>query len=192
MQLKHNEKHLRSWLHKIIRDMAQDNWKPDYIVGLTRGGLVPATMLSHYLNVPMHTLHVSFRDDEGGPESNLWMAEEAYGYIPKEERTDAEIEISMLPVKGDTSDPKKRKKILIVDDINDSGATLSWIKEDWPSGCLPNDSAWDSIWHNNVRFAVLVNNAVSGFKDVDYVGTEINKLETPCWVVFPWENWWEN
>jgi hypoxanthine phosphoribosyltransferase len=192
MQLKHNEKHLRSWLHKIIRDMAQDNWKPDYIVGLTRGGLVPATMLSHYLNVPMHTLHVSFRDDEGGPESNLWMAEEAYGYIPKEERTDAEIEISMLPVKGDTSDPKKRKKILIVDDINDSGATLSWIKEDWPSGCLPNDSAWDSVWHNNVRFAVLVNNAVSGFKDVDYVGTEINKQETPCWVVFPWENWWEN
>jgi hypoxanthine phosphoribosyltransferase len=192
MQLKHNEKHLRSWLHKIIRDMAQDNWKPDYIVGLTRGGLVPATMLSHYLNVPMHTLHVSFRDDEGGPESNLWMAEDAYGYIPVEERTDAEIEISMLPVKGDTSDPKKRKKILIVDDINDSGATLSWIKEDWPSGCLPNDSAWDSVWHNNVRFAVLVNNAVSGFKDVDYVGTEINKQETPCWVVFPWENWWEN
>jgi hypoxanthine phosphoribosyltransferase len=192
MQLKHNEKHLRSWLHKIIRDMAQDNWKPDYIVGLTRGGLVPATMLSHYLNVPMHTLHVSFRDDEGGPESNLWMAEDAYGYIPVEERTDAEIEISMMPLKGDTSDPKKRNKILIVDDINDSGATLSWIKEYWPSGCLPNDSAWDSVWHNNVRFAVLVNNAVSGFKDVDYVGTEINKQETPCWVVFPWENWWEN
>ena len=124
MQLKHNEKHLRSWLHKIIRDMAQDNWKPDYIVGLTRGGLVPATMLSHYLNVPMHTLHVSFRDDEGGPESNLWMAEDAYGYIPVEERTDAEIEISMMPLKGDTSDPKKRNKILIVDDINDSASTL--------------------------------------------------------------------
>ena len=111
----------------------------------------------------MQSLDISLRDG-GNTVSNLGMAEDAFD----------------------------GKNILIVDDINDSGATLSWIKEDWPSGCLPNDSAWDSVWHNNVRFAVLVNNAVSGFKDVDYVGTEINKQETPCWVVFPWENWWEN
>jgi len=192
MKLYHSDKHVRTWIHKIVRDMAQDNWRPDYIVGITRGGLVPATMLSHYLDIPMQTLNISFRDTDLGPESNLWMAEDAYGYIPKEERTDAEIEISMLPVKGDTSDPKKRKKILIVDDINDSGRTLNWIKEDWPSGCLPQDTAWDNIWHNNVRFAVLVNNDASEFKNVDYAGTNINKLETPCWVVFPWENWWEN
>ena len=192
MQLKHNEKHLRSWLHKIIRDMAQDNWKPDYIVGLTRGGLVPATMLSHYLNVPMHTLHVSFRDDEGGPESNLWMAEEAYGYIPKEERTDAEIEISMLPVKGDTSDPKKRKKILIVDDINDSGATFNWIHKDWPSGCMPNEThVWRAIWNHSVRFAVLIDNVSSESEvTMNYSARTINKYEDPSWVVFPWEQWW--
>jgi hypoxanthine phosphoribosyltransferase len=172
--------------------MAQDNWRPDYIAGIARGGLIPATMLSHYLDVPLHTLNISFRDGEGGPESNLWMAEDAYGYIPKEERTDAEFEVSGLPVKGDTSDPKKRKKILVVDDINDSGRTLEWIREDWPSGCLPHDAAWDSIWGDTVRFAVLVNNDASKFKGVDYAGTHINKLETPCWVVFPWENWWEN
>lgn len=192
MQLKHNEKHLRSWLHKIIRDMAQDNWKPDYIVGLTRGGLIPAAMLSHYLNVPMHTLNVSFRDTDSGPESNLWMATDAFGYVDKEDRQDTEFEITHLPVKGDASDPNRRKNILIVDDINDSGATLSWIKEDWMSGCLPNDLNWKYIWNENVRFAVLVNNTASNFKDVDYIGTEINKLETPAWVVFPWENWWEN
>ena len=192
MKLYHSDKHVRTWIHKIVRDMAQDNWRPDYIVGIARGGLIPATMLSHYMNVPMQTLNASFRDNDLGPESNLWMAEDAYGYIPKEERTDAEFEVSGLPVKGDTSDPKKRKKILIVDDINDSGRTLGWIKEDWPSGCLPNDPAWDDIWNDTVRFAVLVNNDASEFKDVDYAGTHINKLETPCWVVFPWENWWEN
>lgn len=192
MKLYHSDKHVRTWIHKIIRDMATDNWRPDYIVGITRGGLIPATMLSHYLDIPMQTLNISFRDNDLGPESNLWMAEDAYGYIPKEERTDAEMEISMLPVAGDTSDPKKRKKILIVDDINDSGRTLNWIKEDWASGCLPQDTAWERIWNNNVRFAVLVNNDASEFKNVDYAGTHINKLETPCWVVFPWENWWEN
>jgi hypoxanthine phosphoribosyltransferase len=62
MKLIHNNKHLHTWVHKIIRDMAQDNWRPDYIAGITRGGLVPATMLSHYLDVPMHTLNISFRD----------------------------------------------------------------------------------------------------------------------------------
>jgi xanthine phosphoribosyltransferase len=191
MQLKHNEKHLRSWLHKIIRDMAQDNWKPDYIVGLTRGGLVPATMLSHYLNVPMHTLHVSFRDDEGGPESNLWMAEEAYGYIPKEERTDAEIEISMLPVKGDTSDPKKRKKILIVDDINDTGATINWIIKDWPQGCFPDDAKWNTLWNHNVKFAAIFDNLASKADvKMDFVGREINKAENNVWIDFPFEDWW--
>ena len=192
MQLKHNEKQLRTWIHNIIRAMAQDNFRPDYIVGITRGGLIPATMLSHYLDVPMHTLNISFRDNDVGPESNLWMAEEAYGYIPTEERTDAEFEVTHLPVAGDTSDPKKRKKILIVDDINDSGRTLNWIKDDWQSGCLPSNSAWNQIWNNNVRFAVMVNNTASEFKDVDYFGTEINKQETPAWIVFPWENWWEN
>jgi xanthine phosphoribosyltransferase len=183
MKIYHTEKHLKTWLHKIIRELSHDNWKPDYIVGLTRGGLIPATMLSHYLEVPLQTLNVSLRDSELGPESNLWMAEEAFGYVPFDEQ-------ETLKSRWDIS---RRKNILIVDDINDSGATLQWIKDDWQSGCLPNETtAWNSVWNKSVRFAVLVNNQASNFKDVDYVGKEINKLETPAWVVFPWENWWEN
>lgn len=186
MKLYHTDKHVRTWIHKIVRQMSADNYRPDYIVGITRGGLVSATMLSHYLDIPMHTLNISFRDNEDGPESNLWMAEDAFGYVP--------YEGTLMPAPPDreVTDPAQRKKILIVDDINDSGRTLNWIKEDWPSGCLPHAPAWNDIWHNNVRFAVMVNNDASEFKDVDYVGTHINKLENPCWVVFPWENWWEN
>ena len=75
----YKESTVRVWIHEILRKMNQDGWRPDYIVGLTRGGLIPAVMLSHYLEVPMHTLKVSLRDDEGGPESNLWMAEDAFG-----------------------------------------------------------------------------------------------------------------
>ena len=72
---------IEGYLHNIIRGMVADNWRPDYIVGLTRGGLIPATMLSHYMNVPMHTLNVSLRDGvDLGSESNLWMAEDAFGY----------------------------------------------------------------------------------------------------------------
>lgn len=187
MKLIHTEKHVKSWVHKIIRELSRDDWRPDYIVGITRGGLIPATMLSHYLDVPMHTLNISFRDAELGPESNLWMAEDAYGYVPYE---GTEPPATRDPNRV-TSDPARRKNILIVDDINDSGRTLNWIKEDWASGCLPDDPDWADVWHNNVRFAVMVDNLSSDFQDVDYHGMEINKLETPCWIVFPWENWWE-
>lgn len=159
----YTDRDIRRLVHTIVRAMNKDNWQPDYIVGLTRGGLVPANMLSQYLDIPMHTLKVSLRDDNFDPESNLWMAEDAY----------------------------EGKNILVVDDINDTGTTLNWIKEDWPSGCLPNDERWESTWGTNVRFAVLVDNQDSKFHNIDYSGIDINKAEEDVWVVFPWENWWE-
>jgi xanthine phosphoribosyltransferase len=174
----YTEKDVKAWAHHIIRSMQFENWKPDYIVGLTRGGLVPANMISQYLEVPMHTLKVSFRDDGFGPESNLWMAEDAFGY-------DSDTETTIR------SNPDLKKNILIVDDINDTGATLNWIKGDWCSGCLPSDMGWDHVWNNNVRFAVLIHNDASEFKNPDYVGKFINKSEKDEWCVFPWENWWE-
>jgi hypoxanthine phosphoribosyltransferase len=172
----------------IARQLQKDNWRPDYIVGITRGGAVPAVLLSQYLEVPMRPLEVSLRDG-GQCVSDCSMAEDAFGYIPLQERQDAEFEITHLPVKGDRSDPKKRKNILIVDDINDSGATIEWIKNDWPSSCLPMDSAWNTVWHNNVRVAVLTNN-LSSNQDVDYSVFEVNKAEDDVWLVYPWEEFW--
>jgi len=159
-------------VNQILQGMARDNWRPDYVVGLIRGGTIPAVMISHYLNVPMHTLNISLRDSSIGPESNLWMAEDAFGY------EDQESHIS------------RRHNILIVDDINDSGTTLDWICQDWQSGCLPNDPVWEDIWGANVRFAVLINNQSSKFKKVDYIGNLIDKEQAPEWCVFPWEEWW--
>lgn len=178
---------LNGWIHRIMRDINRDNWRPDYIVGITRGGLIPAVMLSQYMQIPMETLKVSLRDVNGAPESNLWMAEEAFGYVPYE---GTEPPMVRDPYRV-TTDPARRKNILIVDDINDTGATLNWIKQDWPSGCLPGDPAWHDVWNNNVRFAVMVDNLSSEFDGhIDYCGEEINKAEDPVWVEFPWETWW--
>jgi xanthine phosphoribosyltransferase len=174
----YTDKDVKAWIHHIIRGMQFENWKPDYIVGVTRGGLVPANMISQYSGIPMHTLNVSLRDSDFGPESNLWMAEDAFGHDASPDATAK-------------SNPTLRKNILIVDDINDSGATINWIKDDWKSGCFPNDPGWEDVWSNNVRFAVLVHNDASDFKNPDYVGKIINKAEKDEWCVFPWENWWE-
>ena len=147
----------------VIKQLVRDNFIPDYVVGLTRGGLVPALYISHYFKIPMHTLKVSLRDNPD-TESNGWMAEDAYGFS------------------------EEPKNILIVDDINDSGATMNWIMEDWSSSCISSDPKWDQVWGSNVRFATLYDNLSSKCKvKMSYSAVEINKAEEDVWVAFPWE-----
>lgn len=139
---------------EICRQIHLDRWHPDYVVGITRGGLVPANLISQYLDVTMHALKVSLRGDEQDCESNLWMQEDA----------------------------TSGRNILIVDDINDSGDTLNWIRKDWQV---------DSKWGQNVRVAVLYDNESSASVHTpDYSAQDVNKAQDPQWIVFPWEQWW--
>ena len=148
---------------EILRQLQRDAWRPDYIVGLTRGGLVPANLISQYLECPMECLKVSLRDGTD-PEHNLWMAEDAY----------------------------EGKRILIVDDINDSGATLNWIKADWEDFHPSKREPWAGIWSNTVRVATLVDNEASASKlKIHYSAVDLNKAEEDSWIVFPWEDWWK-
>ena len=188
-----NQQEFNGLVAKICRDITLSGWQPDYIVGLTRGGLIPAVMISHYLNIPMYSLGVSLRDNDMEPESNLWMAEDALGPRSRERFVEDANDIggileaaSSLLEEGATY-----KNILIVDDINDTGATFNWIMQDWPSGCFPEDPSWEEVWNNNVKFAAVVDNLSSNCKvKMDYVGIEINKAENDVWVDFPWEDWW--
>tara|TARA_B100000900_G_scaffold375596_1_gene357813 strand:- start:518 stop:1000 length:483 start_codon:yes stop_codon:yes gene_type:complete len=141
----------------ICLQMYRDNWRPDYIVGLTRGGLPLAVMISHMTNIRMEALKVKLRDladNEDGCVHDATMAEDAH----------------------------KGTKILIVDDINDTGATFQWIKDDWSGG-----EDWSDIWKNNVRFAVMTENLASEFHDVQYSWDEVNKAEEDVWLVYPYE-----
>jgi len=165
------KKHYYSWQDiekmctSIVNQMYTDNWRPDYIVGLTRGGNVPATIISNMTGIRCEALKVSLRDDDSESESNCWMAEDAFGYN------------------------KEPMNILIVDDINDTGATFNWITKDWQAGCLPGDDKWQSVWNNNVRFATLTDNLASEFTEhCAYTCHEINKSEEDVWLVYPWEN----
>ena len=182
------KKHYYSWQDvenactNIALQMYKDNWRPDYIVGITRGGNIPATILSNMLNIRCEALKVSLRDDAMGPETNCWMSEDAFGYNYPEE----------TGVTGARWDVKQRKNILVVDDINDTGATFNWIKQDWQSSCLPNEeNAWNSVWNGdiaNVRFATITENLSSEFGGVRYSVHEVNKAEEDVWLVYPWEN----
>ena len=154
-----SEQEMKTGVLDIVSQMYSDDWRPDMIVGVTRGGLIPAVMMSHYTGIKMHTLDVRLRDADHSPEHAVWMAEEA----------------------GES------KRILILDDINDTGETFKWIVKDWEESNPPAD--WLDIWGNNVRFATIIDNVPSKF-DVDYTSIEINKAEDPAWIVFPFEEWW--
>lgn len=158
----YSQEYLNGAVLDLARQIVSSGFVPDYIVGLTRGGLIPSVMLSHYLNVPLETLKVSMRDD-GECETNCWMSEDAYNGT----------------------------RILIVDDINDTGATINWIKQDWRTSCFPDDPAWETIWGNTVRSAVITHNHASA-AEVDYFVDEVNKAEKDVWLVYPWENFWFN
>ena len=181
------KKHFYTWqnvhdaAHKIALQMYNNNWRPDYIVGITRGGLPLALVLSHILDCRMETLKVKLRDNKDGEdcESNCWMAEDAFGYVYVEDRDKVFGEVK--------SDPTKKKNILVVDDINDTGATFNWIKQDWQSSCLPFSPNWDTVWGQNVRFAVMCEKTHTEFDGVDYVWQTIDTSEEDTWIVFPWE-----
>jgi hypoxanthine phosphoribosyltransferase len=145
----------------IAVQMIEDNWKPELIIGITRGGALPAVLLSQFFKCKMIGLDVCLRDNadfDMGPESNCWAAELAMD----------------------------SKKILIVDDINDTGATINWIINDWDY-----DKSYNAMWGDNVRFSTIVQNESSkAMVTPQYYGYEVNKAENDVWIEFPWENWW--
>ena len=71
---------------------------PDCIVGLARGGLIPAVCLSHKLGLPMEVISLSLRDGQVSSDKDL-------------------LEAQLINL-------DKYNNIAIVDDICDSGKTM--------------------------------------------------------------------
>ena len=130
----------------------EDNFMPDVIVGISRGGLIPGVMISHKLDIPFKPVHASTRDFPH------WE-----NYLPK----------------------PKDSKVLIVDDICDSGETFERISKHikGPRENMPLQLQCD------VRFASLWWNNEVDFKPHYYVREEA-KDTNKLWIIFPWESWW--
>jgi len=116
--------------------------RPDIIVGITRGGLLPALYLSHHLEVPLQTIVWQTRDVQKC-EHNSTLKESI----------------------------KAGKRVVFVDDINDTGHTFSSIS-----------SAYGGT--DNVMYASLVTKVDSIFNS----GVTAMMLQADApWATFPWE-----
>ena len=129
--------------------LAADTWQPDFIIGIGRGGLVPAVYISHQLQLPM--LSIDHSSKVPG------FADELLGKVASKSSTGT--------------------RLLFVDDINDSGGTIVYIRNLLAeNGCNP----------ANLRFAVLMDNCRSQTR-VDYAAQQLDRAEDKRWFVFPWE-----
>lgn len=105
-------------IEHIARQVEQSDFQPDLIVGIVRGGSVPAVYLSHRLKTPVQMVHWNTRDSvRWGKESNCWIPQEI----------------------------TRGTKVLIVDDIVDGGDTIRELLADWQTsvagiGKLPVDN----------------------------------------------------
>ena len=129
----------------LISQVRSANLKIDVILSVNRGGCIPGVYLSHGLKLPHKVIDLQLRDGTNIPDSNS---------------------VKNLKINS--------KKILIIDDINDTGSTFIHLNR--------------IINANNTKkyFACLINNIGSKFQ-VEFYGRSINKVEKPSWYVFPWE-----
>ena len=113
---------MRRDVNTLCREIALDKFDPQVIVGLSRGGLTPGVMMSHWFQKPFKPIRTSLRDF---PE---WE-----DYLPR----------------------KTDERVLIVDDICDSGETFEKIKSyikgpklHYPME-LPTEVRFAALWWNN-------------------------------------------
>lgn len=112
---------------EILKDMAYNNTKVDAIVGIARGGMIPATIMSYGLDVPLKMLLVS--SFEEGERKGI-----------KDITDPATVEFI------------KTHNVMIVDDIYDTGQTAEYVNEKYPNALFaaifdkriedPNNEYW--------------------------------------------------
>jgi len=135
-------------IDKLVRNIskkAKQHGGFTHVVGIARGGLVPATIISYELELPLTTVHVS-----------SYEGTEKKGIIGN---------VNQL------FDLPKNSKLLIVDDICDTGETITWIEKQLTVKDCKYEVACIFTKKKHIQKLKFYGNVVSEDK----------------WIVFPWE-----
>jgi len=125
-------------------------WQPDFLVGIGRGGLVPGVYLSHATGVGL--LSVDYSAQVFGFSDEL---------------------LHKLAAKTAAG-----KRLLLVDDINDSGTTIAYVR----TAIAAAGGVADEL-----RVAVVIDNIRSS-ASADYRARTIDRAVDKRWFIFPWES----
>ena len=121
-------------IEDIVKQIGQSEFKPDLIVGIVRGGSVPAVYLSHRLKIPVQMVHWNTRDSsKWGNESNCWIPEQIM---------------------------EQDLKVLLVDDIVDGGDTIRELLADWQTSV----AGVGNLAVDNIRIACMIYNTAQSVR----------------------------
>lgn len=141
-----------------IGEKILNEYYPDIIISVVRGGMVPSVILSHRLNV-RKVLNINVLETVN-------------------DEVNADKHEPIITNRIDLSEICG-KKILLVDDILGTGATIRKVKDEikkWKPLelktviCVVNEENWEK--YNNSNY----------IKEIDYIGKIVRG-----WVIFPWE-----
>jgi hypoxanthine phosphoribosyltransferase len=147
---------------ELARTVVRSGWMPDVVIAVARGGLVPAGAVAYALDVKaMGTLNVEF-------------------YTGVAETLPEPV---VLPPLMDTSDLPGRK-VLVVDDVADSGRTLALVMDMIRAHGLPADLDGDGVAGEGL--AVDARSAVIYAKPRSVIDPDYVWRRTDRWINFPW------
>ena len=133
-------------VHKLVDDIQRSKFNPDIIVGISRGGWIPARIISDLLE-------------------NRHLANVSVEFYMQLGETKCEPIITQ-PV----SVSVRNKKILLVDDVADTGKSLKLVYS-----------------HLKRKGASEIKIASVYFKPWSIVIPDYYNKETQLWIIFPWE-----
>lgn len=129
----------------LAQQLVNDDWIPDTILGVVRGGLFVAAGIAYALDIKdVRHVNIEFYTDAG-------------------ETLPEPVLIGQAPYLADLSD----KKVLVADDVADTGATLHFVRQMLPTAA-------------DVRVAVLYSKPASTYPP------ELAWRSTDKWIRFPW------
>lgn len=149
--IKYTKKQFDKDINTLATKIKKSKVKFSYIVALSRGGLIPGVVLSHKLDLKMWPVTWSTRDSQER-ETNTWIPE----------------------------DINDGHKILIVDDIVDSGDSLVSLIQDWDTCVI------EELDRSNIYIATLIYNKDQSIIPQFYAN-KISRKKTPEWFEFWWE-----
>jgi hypoxanthine phosphoribosyltransferase len=140
---------IEEWTKGIMKMVIEDKYNPDIIIGIARGGLVPARMVADYL----------FKKDLLSIKTEHWgLTATMDGKAVLKEKLNYDI---------------SGKKVLIVDDITDTGESMK-LSYNYIKSLNPAEVKTTSMLHvNDSKYTP------------DYYGKSLPKDQW-AWFVFPW------
>lgn len=148
----------------ICSDIEHDGYKPDCIIGLMRGGIIPARLFADYFDIPFefYALNVNLYKGIDCMNDKLWI--ESFHHTLAD------------------------KRVLIVDDIWDSGRTMKGILDYLnPSEELRNNNP---LYHDvPINDKTVIKTATLFLREnsADRPDYYCEIAPTNNWIIYPWE-----